>query len=563
MKFSEMPYSRPDMEALAAATTQTLEAMKAAPNAAGQIAAYDAYEKKMQTAGTMQQIAYIRHTINTKDEFYNAENDYMDEIGPKLQELTHRVNTALLESPYRAELERHYGALMFKNLEIAARSFSPAIVELMQEENKLVSEYQNLYASATVEFDGKIMPLPLLGPYKQDPDRAVRKAAYEADAKFFDSHREELDTLYDKLVKVRDAQAKKMGLPNYIPLGYDRMGRNCYTAKDVAAFRDQIAEDMVPIVAKVKEAQRRRIGVEKLAFYDEPISFADGNAVPEGTPDEILAAGKKMYQELSPETAEFIDFMFENELFDVLSRDGKAPGGYCTEIADYKSPFIFSNFNATAGDVDVLTHEAGHAFEDYRAFKQELPSLLHSPTIEACECHSMSMEFLTAPWHHLFFGKQTDKYELGHCEDALVFIPYGCMVDEFQHKVYENPGMTPEQRNELWLSLEKKYRPWIDFDNLPFYSRGGGWQRQLHIYEVPLYYIDYCMAQTVAFQFWNLSRENYAEAWKRYMTFVDKAGTATFAELVESAGLKVPYHAGCIKEIGESISRWLEEHELG
>lgn len=563
MKFSEMPYSRPDMEALAAATTQTLEAMKAAPNAAGQIAAYDAYEKKMQTAGTMQQIAYIRHTINTKDEFYNAENDYMDEIGPKLQELTHRVNTALLESPYRAELERHYGALMFKNLEIAARSFSPAIVELMQEENKLVSEYQNLYASATVEFDGKTMPLPLLGPYKQDPDRAVRKAAYEADAKFFDSHREELDTLYDKLVKVRDAQAKKMGLPNYIPLGYDRMGRNCYTAKDVAAFRDQIAEDMVPIVAKVKEAQRRRIGVEKLAFYDEPISFADGNAVPEGTPDEILAAGKKMYQELSPETAEFIDFMFENELFDVLSRDGKAPGGYCTEIADYKSPFIFSNFNATAGDVDVLTHEAGHAFEAYRAFKQELPSLLHSPTIEACECHSMSMEFLTAPWHHLFFGKQTDKYELGHCEDALVFIPYGCMVDEFQHKVYENPEMPPEQRNELWLSLEKKYRPWIDFDNLPFYSRGGGWQRQLHIYEVPLYYIDYCMAQTVAFQFWNLSRENYAEAWKRYMTFVDKAGTATFAELVESAGLKVPYHAGCIKEIGESISRWLEEHELG
>lgn len=563
MKFSEMPYSRPDMEVLAAATTQTLEAMKAAPNAAGQIAAYDAYEKKMQTAGTMQQIAYIRHTINTKDEFYNAENDYMDEIGPKLQELSHQVNTALLESPYRAELEKHYGALMFKNLEIAARSFSPAIVELMQEENKLVSEYQNLYASATVEFDGKTMPLPLLGPYKQDPDRAVRKAAYEADAKFFDSHRDELDTLYDKLVKVRDAQAKKMGLPNYIPLGYDRMGRNCYTAKDVAAFRDQIAEDMVPIVAKVKEAQRRRIGVEKLAFYDEPISFADGNAVPEGTPDEILAAGKKMYQELSPETAEFIDFMFENELFDVLSRDGKAPGGYCTEIADYKSPFIFSNFNATAGDVDVLTHEAGHAFEDYRAFKQELPSLLHSPTIEACECHSMSMEFLTAPWHHLFFGKQTDKYELGHCEDALVFIPYGCMVDEFQHKVYENPEMTPEQRNELWLSLEKKYRPWIDFDNLPFYSRGGGWQRQLHIYEVPLYYIDYCMAQTVAFQFWNLSRENYAEAWKRYMTFVDKAGTATFAELVESAGLKVPYHAGCIKEIGESISRWLEEHELG
>lgn len=555
MKFSEMPYSRPDMEALAAATTQTLEAMKAAPNAAGQIAAYDAYEKKMQTAGTMQQIAYIRHTINTKDEFYNAENDYMDEIGPKLQELTHRVNTALLESPYRAELERHYGALMFKNLEIAARSFSPAIVELMQEENKLVSEYQNLYASATVEFDGKIMPLPLLGPYKQDPDRAVRKAAYEADAKFFDSHREELDTLYDKLVKVRDAQAKKMGLPNYIPLGYDRMGRNCYTAKDVAAFRDQIAEDMVPIVARVKEAQRRRIGVEKLAFYDEPISFADGNAVPEGTPDEILAAGKKMYQELSPETAEFIDFMFENELFDVLSRDGKAPGGYCTEIADYKSPFIFSNFNATAGDVDVLTHEAGHAFEAYRAFKQELPSLLHSPTIEACECHSMSMEFLTAPWHHLFFGKQTDKYELGHCEDALVFIPYGCMVDEFQHRIYDNPELTPDERKAVWKELEQIYKPHQDYGALAFYAKGCYWQRQHHIYSYPFYYIDYVIAQLCAFEYKNKMDEDYKEAWQSYLKLCRLSASDYFENLLKAAGIRSPFEEGCMKEIVDKLKK--------
>ena len=563
MKFSEMPYSRPDMEALAAATTQTLEAMKAAPNAAGQIAAYDAYEKKMQTAGTMQQIAYIRHTINTKDEFYNAENDYMDEIGPKLQELSHRVNTALLESPYRAELERHYGALMFKNLEIAARSFSPAIVELMQEENKLVSEYQNLYASATVEFDGKIMPLPLLGPYKQDPDRAVRKAAYEADAKFFDSHREELDTLYDKLVKVRDAQAKKMGLPNYIPLGYDRMGRNCYTAKDVAAFRDQIAEDMVPIVAKVKEAQRRRIGVEKLAFYDEPISFADGNAVPEGTPDEILAAGKKMYQELSPETAEFIDFMFENELFDVLSRDGKAPGGYCTEIADYKSPFIFSNFNATAGDVDVLTHEAGHAFEAYRAFKQELPSLLHSPTIEACECHSMSMEFLAWPWAEGFFGEDARKFRYSHLSGALTFIPYGTMVDHFQHIVFEKPDMTPRERHDTWKELLGIYMPWMKLDgDIPFYSEGEGWQRQHHIYSMPFYYIDYCLAQTVALQIWALQQKDRKNAWEHYMAYTRQGGSRIFTELLKNAGLESPFEESCLNGVCQTASEWLKSYDL-
>ena len=452
---------------------------------------------------------------------------------------------------------------MFKNLEIAARSFSPAIVELMQEENKLVSEYQNLYASATVEFDGKTMPLPLLGPYKQDPDRAVRKAAYEADAKFFDSHREELDTLYDKLVKVRDAQAKKMGLPNYIPLGYDRMGRNCYTAKDVAAFRDQIAEDMVPIVAKVKEAQRRRIGVEKLAFYDEPISFADGNAVPEGTPDEILAAGKKMYQELSPETAEFIGFMFENELFDVLSRDGKAPGGYCTEIADYKSPFIFSNFNATAGDVDVLTHEAGHAFEAYRAFKQELPSLLHSPTIEACECHSMSMEFLAWPWAEGFFGEDARKFRYSHLSGALTFIPYGTMVDHFQHIVFEKPDMTPRERHDTWKELLGIYMPWMKLDgDIPFYSEGEGWQRQHHIYSMPFYYIDYCLAQTVALQIWALQQKDRKNAWEHYMAYTRQGGSRVFTELLKNAGLESPFEESCLNGVCQTASEWLKSYDL-
>ena len=152
--------------------------------------------------------------------------------------------------------------------------------------------------------------------------------------------------------------------------------------------------------------------------------------------------------------------------------------------------------------------------------RRDLPMALQSPTIEACECHSMSMEFLTEPYHEKFFGTATPKYKLAHCEDALIFIPYGCMVDEFQHRVYEEPNLTPAERNNLWLELEKKYRPWIDFDGLPFFDRGAGWQRQLHIYLYPLYYIDYCMAQTVAFQFWMASQKDHQDAWKRYLTFV-------------------------------------------
>ena len=286
----------------------------------------------------------------------------------------------------------------------------------------------------------------------------------------------------------------------------------------------------------------------------------DGNAKPEGTAEEILAAGKRMYHELSPETAEFIDAMFDMELFDVLSKPGKAPGGYCTDLPKYKMPFIFSNFNGTSGDVDVLTHEAGHAFNAYRVMRKDYPMALMNATMETCECHSMSMEFLTQDYHKYFFGAQTAKYEQGHCDDALMFIPYGCMVDEFQHLMYENENLTPDERNETWLRLEKKYRPWIDFDNLPFYSRGGGWQQQLHIYLYPLYYIDYCMAQTVAFQFWIASMHDRTDAWERYMRFVDAGGSKTFVELCHDSGIKVPYEPGCIREIGSEISQWLHKN---
>lgn len=466
----------------------------------------------------------------------------------------------MLDSKFRPELEAHYGSLLFLKLEISRRSFKPELVELMQEENRLTSRYQKLYANMTVKFDGKTMPMPMLGKYKVSADRAVRRAAYEAEGKVFDANRAELDEIYDKLVHNRNAQGRMLGYPNFIQLGYDRLGRNCYGQKELAAFRDQIANDLVPVIAEVKEAQRKRIGVDRLYIYDDKFRFPDGNPTPEGTAEEILAAGRRMYEELSPETKEFVDFLYDNELLDVLSREGKAPGGYCTMFEKYKAPFIFSNFNGTAGDVDVLTHEAGHAFAFYRAMNSDIYPDLREPTIEACECHSMSMEFLTQDYHKYFFGAQTAKYELAHCEDSLDFIPYGCMVDEFQHLMYENEDLTPDERHGVWEKLEKKYRPWLSMDGLPFYGRYAHWQWKPHIYLNPLYYIDYCMAGTVAFQVWTLSLQDRKAAWEKYLAFVDQAGTKTFADLCQSVGLRIPYEDGCIREIGSGIRDWLKAH---
>ena len=563
MKFSEMPYRRPDIPALREkmdALRARIEGAKSAQEAERAFRESDELSKDYATQTTL---SYIRHSIDTRDPFYDAENAFADENAPAVQEAAQALNLALLRSPFRKELEERLGALLFTNLEIEVRSFDSRNLSLMQEENRLESEYQKLYASALADWEGKKIPLPQLGPYQISPDRAVRRRACEAQGLWFDAHREELDALYDALVRNRTEQARVMGHENFIPLAYDRLGRNCYGPKEVAAFRDQIAGEVVPVTNEVRALQARRLGLERLSICDMNLTFPDGNAAPQGSPEEMLAAGRQMYRELSPETAEFADFLWENELLDVLSKPGKAPGGYCTDIAAYGAPFIFSNWNGTSADVDVLTHEAGHAFAAYRAMRRkDLPSNLWTPTMDAAEVDSMSMEFLTAPWHGRFFGDALRKYELGHAEDALTFLPYGCMVDEFQHRVYEEPSLTPAQRNALWLDLEKKYRPWLDMDGLPFYARGAGWQRQLHIYLYPFYYIDYCMAQTVAFQFWTASLADRQDAWARYLRFVDGAGAKTFAELVQGAGLRLPYEPGCLHAVASSVAAWLRENAL-
>ena len=561
MKFSEMPYRRVEKAVLdqISRLTERLTCASSEEEAEKIFMESEAISTEVQT---MMNLCYIRSTIDTTDEFYAAEQEYNDELTPLLTEKSQEFSKALCASPFRGELEKKWGTLLFTNAELSMKGFAPELVPLLQEENALTSQYQKLYASAKIDFDGKVLTVAQLAPYKQSADRAVRKAAYEAEGSFFDANREQFDEIYDKLVKNRTAQAKKLGYENYLELGYIRLNRNCYGPADVARFRRQVVESMVPVVAEIKKAQAKRIGIADMKFYDDNFFYPDGNATPQGTPEELLAAGEKMYTEMSPETAEFAKLLFGNELFDVLAKPGKAPGGYCTSLPAYKAPFIFSNFNGTAGDVDVLTHEAGHAFADYVAART-IPILdLRSPTMEGCETHSMSMEFFTAPWHRLFFKEQTEKYEVSHAEDALIFIPYGSMVDHFQELMYTHPEMTPEERNETWLKLERQYRPYLDFEDLPFYSRGAGWQRQLHIYQYPFYYVDYCLAQSMALQFWMESVKDWNVAWKKYLKFVGMGGTRTFVDLIRESGLLSPLDDGSIAKIVEPVSKWLKENAI-
>lgn len=561
MKFNEYPYQRPDCNDYLAKLDKIVENFEKTTTFDEQLDLYKESEKIMREYRTLESVSYVRYTINTKDEFYKAEGEYFDEQGPLFSEKMLKLNQLIVKSKFLDDFEKEIGYVYVRNLKMSVKTFSPEIVELAQKENELTTKYQTLYASAMVEFEGKTMPLPMLGPYKNDKDRAVRQKAFEVEGKFFDDNREELDELYDKLVKNRTEQAKILGYKNYVELAYDRRTRNCYTAKDVANYRKQILEDIVPLASKIKEKQSKRIGIDNLKLYDDTFMFLDGNPTPKGTPDELLVACKKMYKEMSEETAEFIEFMFENELFDVISRDGKAPGGYCTRFLNHESTFIFSNFNGTAGDVDVLTHEAGHALAAYLLRKTKYLSQM-MPTADTCEVHSMAMEYLTSPWHESFFKEDTAKYTLNQAESDINFLPYGTMVDYFQELMYENPEMTKEERNETWANLEKQFRPHIDFDGIPFYGRGAGWQRQLHIYLYPFYYIDYCLASTVALQIQALKLQDSKKAWDTYLEFTKMGNTKTFVDLIETVGLTSPMTSGCLKSICTTISDWLFSLEV-
>ncbi|CEM61934.1 M3 family oligoendopeptidase [Treponema phagedenis] len=555
-KFGDMPYTRPDMKKLAQDFAEAGKAFESAGSAEKQIEIIDRVQQLSAHYMTMQTLAEVRHTINTEDSFYDAENDFFDECSPEFSRIENEFQKKFIASQFRTELEKEFGAHIFNLIEVQLKVFSPAIMDDLAAENKLTSKYAKLLASAQIEFMGKKRTLSQLGPFMQDKDRAVRKSASEAYYGFFAKNEAELDSIYDELVKVRTRIARTLGYKNYVQLGYDRLNRTDYTADMVAKYRKQIYDEIVPISTELLKRQKQRLGLDTLFYYDEALKYTTGNAVPQGDPDWIIAQAKTMYKELSPETDEFFRFMTDNELLDLLSKKGKEGGGYCTTIYDYQAPFIFANFNETQHDVEVMTHEAGHAFQAYQSRNARLIEYIW-PTYEACEIHSMSMEFFTWPWMNLFFKHQTEKFRFTHLSGALEFLPYGVSVDEFQHWVYENPEASPAERKAQWRAIEKKYLPMRNYGDNDYLNRGGYWMRQSHIFDSPFYYIDYTLAQVCALQFWVRSQQNHDSAWKDYLRLCKAGGSMPFLQLVEYANLKNPFAAGCIASITPACKEFL------
>lgn len=559
MKVSEMPYQRITVEEFKIQAEKIIEKIKKATSAEDLKAARDEYNKMSEEVDTAASLANCRFTLNTRDEFYNTEMDYYDNAMPLFSEIENEYKKAMLASPYRADAEKLINPRVFKSFEMSLKTFSPEIIEDLQAENALVTRYSKFMGELSFEYEGEKMPLSVLRGKLEDDSRDVRRKAAEAIGKTMEANAETFDEIFDGLVKIRTQIARKLGYKNFVELGYYRMGRVDYNEKMVAAFREGVKYDIVPVVAELKERIKNRLGLDKIMYYDDAISVTGEMPRPVIGTKEIFANALKMYNEMKPEIGDFMQRMLDAEAFDVEARDGKFGGGYCTTFVKYKQPFILANFNGTSGDIDVITHEFGHALAADYMFKFAEPDY---PTgMETHECHSMSMEFLCHRWMSDFFGEKSEKYKYKHTVDALSFIPYGVIVDEFQHIVYEKPDLTPEERKAEYRKLEAKYRPYLSFEGIPYLEQGTRWQYQMHIYESPFYYIDYCIAQCVALGFLNLSRDNFGCALEKYVEFLKSTGGVSLPELINNAGLTSPFESGALKNTASGAANVIKELE--
>lgn len=544
--FPELKYERPDFDQLEKECKLMAEEIQNAGSFSDIKSVIEKRDKLYSSLSTMTTIAYIRNTLDTTDEFYEKEVEYNDERLAAASVAMTEVSKALLSCKFTDEINTEYGPEFLKIEKREVDKFKEELVPYLQQESKLTMRYQKLMATAKIPFMGQTLNLYGVQKYFEHSDREIRKAAFKAWSDFYRSNEEEMEDIFAQLVDIRNKMGRALGYENYIPLAYLQQGRSDYGQKEVAAFREQVRKELVPLCERLYEAQAKRIGVDKIMVYDEKFIFPDENAEPIGDEDYLVNEARKMYHDMSPETGEFIDFMIEHQLMDLKNKPNKASTGYMTDLRDYKAPYVFSCFNHTIFDMQVLTHELGHAFAGFMAMREQKTQQYYSVSTDIAEIHSMAMEQFAYPYAEQFFGKDADKFRFAHLQDALTFVPFGVAVDEFQHIMYEHPELTPKERTYEWHKLEQKYMPWRKYDNDEFMERGGYWYHKLHIFQYPFYYINYTLTTMGAMEFKKRYAENKEQAWKDYLALCKAGGSTNYLNLLKLANLSVPFEEGSV-----------------
>ena len=557
LPFNQLVYRRIDLEKLSLEMRRARLRLRLAMNHASAVEAVMEMDQLRRHYQTMKALAAIRHDQHTEDASYAAERDFYDQIDGQVDQQVQQFYATFLNTRHRTALESQFGSLVFRKAENFRTTVKPEVLADLAGENRLATQYGQLMSTLAVPLNGQDLSLAQIEPHLQAADRTERRQAHAALATALHSQSDQLDTIFDQLVQHRRTISRKLGFSSFTDLGYRRMERLDYRREQIDALRQNILRFFVPITTEIRRLQRRRLKLDQLFYFDLPCLYPDGNPALQVAPDGLAAAANQVAAKVSRQDPSFVQELAENGYLDLVARPGKTQGGYCETLFEARLPFILMNASGTPQDAMVLMHECGHAYAALRSFKHTDLLEYHQPTLETCEIHSTALEYLSYPHLDAFFGPAGQEAALLHMTESLLFLPYGCMVDEFQHRIYDEPTLTPADRNQVWLELEHRYQPDLDYDGAPFFSEGRAWQKKEHIFNSPFYYIDYVLAQLTALDIWSTSRKHPDRAWKKYDALCEAGGHGTFLELLQKAGLASPFEPDTIKRLAYAVCDFL------
>ncbi|MEO1669823.1 MAG: M3 family oligoendopeptidase [Cyanobacteria bacterium J06631_2] len=556
INFADIQAEKPTIEQVTAEYEAINAALDKAQTRIDKEKALQQWEDLRRRLDTWSAMTSLNFSQDTTNEAYQQAQSYSDRLKPKLTALEVAMKQRLLDSSDRPEFESILGQQAFSLWSADVTTFEPAIESDLVQESELINQYVQLLASAEIKFRGETVNLSGIRQYTQDSDRQTRLEAEKARWNFFSQNQAKLDDIYDRLVKLRHQMAQKLGYESYTALGYKRMQRIDYNETDVANYRDEVVAKVVPLAQKIINQKASKLDLDQVCFWDEAVFDLQGNPKPQGDHDWMLQQAQQMFDAMHPELGSFFAMMVAGNFLDLKTRPGKAGGGFCTGFPSEGVPYIFANFNQTQGDVEVFTHEMGHAFQAWQSRNLPLIDYLW-PTLESCEIHSMSLEFLTWSQMERFFGDDADRFREIHLAQSILFLPYGCAVDHFQHLVYANPQATPQERNQMWQQMEARYLPWRHYGDLEYPAQGGLWQEKQHIYCAPFYYIDYTLALCCAMQFWVKAEADFDGALTEYIALCQRGGQAPFQSLTTSANLVSPFQPGSLANVVTKAQQFL------
>lgn len=558
MKFSSLVYEQPDLNVLSDHFRRARLRVRLSMSPSAAAAAILDLQQPVQVFHSMATLARIRHDCDLSDPVYREAVRFFDHAEARVAQWTQSTYAALLDSRFRHDLEDLLGQSLLRKAVQLNKSVQDRTIADLSEENRLVTVYQQRISDIRIRFKAQNLNLSQLEPMLQGPDRNDRRAAHQAMNTVFAENKAWLDNCFSQLIAVRNRMSRKLGFTGFTELGYIRMERVDYARADVEKFRRFIQLYFVPICQEIRRLQKRRLELDHLMYYDLPCLFPQGNPPLICRPDQLVELTGKVMVSLLGDDGSFFAGLAEKDYVDALARPDKLGGGYCSTLLTQRVPFILTNASQTARDVTVLLHETGHALASLSGFPQMKIMEDHSPSLDLCEIHSTALEYLSYPCMPAYFAENAEDYTLMHMTESLLFLPYACAVDEFQHLVYDQPDMSADERHRVWHLLEQKYQPDLDYGEDGYFAEGGAWQKKEHIYASPFYYIDYALAQIAALDLWQISRKDAPLAMKKYRLLCDLGGRDTFLQQLSEAGLSSPFEEGTIKKIAYAVCDFLD-----